>query len=91
MADSFKIPSSNKIPVDKLYRVGYYELEKTIGKGNFAVVKLASNIVTKSKVSNGLLAPRAQIPGPIASPCREKTSANVAIGLDSARRWAPRV
>lgn len=37
--------------MDKLYRVGYYELEKTIGKGNFAVVKLASNIVTKSKVA----------------------------------------
>lgn len=36
----------------RLFRVGYYELEKTIGKGNFAVVKLASNIVTKSKVSN---------------------------------------
>ncbi|XP_055309782.1 uncharacterized protein LOC129573368 isoform X2 [Sitodiplosis mosellana] len=37
--------------MDKLVRVGYYELEKTIGKGNFAVVKLASNIVTKSKVA----------------------------------------
>lgn len=36
--------------MDKLKQVGYYELEKTIGKGNFAVVKLASNIVTKSKV-----------------------------------------
>lgn len=40
--------------MDKLVRVGYYELEKTIGKGNFAVVKLASNIVTKSKVSHFL-------------------------------------
>lgn len=38
------------VKMDKLVRVGYYELEKTIGKGNFAVVKLASNIVTKSKV-----------------------------------------
>lgn len=37
--------------MDKLVRVGYYDLEKTIGKGNFAVVKLASNTVTKSKVS----------------------------------------
>ena len=35
----------------KLVRVGYYELEKTIGKGNFAVVKLASNVITNSKVS----------------------------------------
>lgn len=50
MAENYKIPSTNTVAVDKLVRVGYYELEKTIGKGNFAVVKLASNIVTKSKV-----------------------------------------
>ena len=30
--------------------VGYYQMERTIGKGNFAVVKLATHIVTKSKV-----------------------------------------
>lgn len=36
--------------VDRLVRVGYYELEKTIGKGNFAVVKLATHVVTKTKV-----------------------------------------
>lgn len=41
--------------MDKLKQVGYYELEKTIGKGNFAVVKLASNIVTKSKVIKQIL------------------------------------
>ncbi|XP_049308168.1 uncharacterized protein LOC105230646 isoform X9 [Bactrocera dorsalis] len=50
-SDNYKVPSTSKISVDKLLRVGYYELEKTIGKGNFAVVKLASNIVTKSKVA----------------------------------------
>lgn len=50
-AQNYKVPSTSKISVDKLLRVGYYELEKTIGKGNFAVVKLASNIVTKTKVS----------------------------------------
>jgi len=32
-------------------RVGCYQMERTIGKGNFAVVKLAAHIVTKSKVS----------------------------------------
>ena len=37
--------------VNKLIRVGYYELEKTIGKGNFAVVKMATHVVTKSKVT----------------------------------------
>ena len=31
-------------------RVGYYQMERTIGKGNFAVVKLATHIVTRSKV-----------------------------------------
>lgn len=32
-------------------RVGNYELHNTLGKGNFAIVKLASNIITNSKVS----------------------------------------
>ena len=41
---------SHQFPVNKLIRVGYYELEKTIGKGNFAVVKMATHVVTKSKV-----------------------------------------
>jgi len=41
-----KHPSSSGI-----VRVGYYEMERTIGKGNFAVVKLATHIVTKTKVS----------------------------------------
>ncbi|XP_032590033.1 uncharacterized protein LOC6560691 isoform X3 [Drosophila grimshawi] len=48
---NYKVPSTSKISVDKLLRVGYYELEKTIGKGNFAVVKLATNVVTRTKVA----------------------------------------
>ncbi|XP_071327598.1 serine/threonine-protein kinase SIK3 homolog isoform X2 [Trachinotus anak] len=32
-------------------RVGHYEIERTIGKGNFAVVKLATHIITKAKVA----------------------------------------
>ena len=32
-------------------RIGYYNIEKTIGKGNFAVVKLATHCVTKTKVN----------------------------------------
>ncbi|KAG5893453.1 hypothetical protein JTB14_012170 [Gonioctena quinquepunctata] len=43
--------SAKTFPVEKLVRVGYYELEKTIGKGNFAVVKLATHIVTRTKVA----------------------------------------
>ncbi|XP_076325650.1 serine/threonine-protein kinase SIK2-like isoform X2 [Tachypleus tridentatus] len=32
-------------------RVGFYEIERTIGKGNFAVVKLAKHRITKSEVA----------------------------------------
>ncbi|XP_068601452.1 serine/threonine-protein kinase SIK3 homolog [Brachionichthys hirsutus] len=32
-------------------RVGHYEIERTIGKGNFAVVKLATHVITKAKVA----------------------------------------
>lgn len=42
--------AAKQMPIEKLVRVGYYELDKTIGKGNFAVVKLASNVITNSKV-----------------------------------------
>ncbi|XP_070501371.1 uncharacterized protein Sik3 isoform X2 [Chironomus tepperi] len=42
---------NNENKIEKLVRVGFYELEKTIGKGNFAVVKLATNSITKSKVA----------------------------------------
>lgn len=42
--------SGKSCSADRLVRVGYYELEKTIGKGNFAVVKLATHVVTRTKV-----------------------------------------
>lgn len=35
-------------------RVGYYEMERTIGKGNFAVVKLATHMITKAKVRDAV-------------------------------------
>lgn len=47
----------NNALVNRLVRVGYYELEKTIGKGNFAVVKLAKHVVTNSKVSYSRFVP----------------------------------
>jgi hypothetical protein len=31
--------------------VGFYDIERTIGKGNFAVVKLAKHRITKTEVS----------------------------------------
>ncbi|XP_066567173.1 serine/threonine-protein kinase SIK3 homolog isoform X2 [Amia ocellicauda] len=41
------LPTSRPPPA----RVGYYEIERTIGKGNFAVVKLATHIITRAKVA----------------------------------------
>ena len=45
------LTSKAKVPI----RVGFYEIEKTIGKGNFAVVKLARHRVTKNEVRQFLL------------------------------------
>lgn len=42
---------SSKGPI----RVGFYDIERTIGKGNFAVVKLARHRITKNEVSVFLL------------------------------------
>lgn len=36
-------------------KVGFYDIEKTIGKGNFAVVKLARHRITKSEVGHACL------------------------------------
>lgn len=33
-------------------QVGFYEIIRTLGKGNFAVVKLAKHKVTKTQVSS---------------------------------------
>lgn len=35
-------------------RVGFYDIERTLGKGNFAVVKLARHRITKTEVSVSL-------------------------------------
>ncbi|GBP73718.1 hypothetical protein EVAR_103180_1 [Eumeta japonica] len=44
-----QIHKTKHFPIDQLVRVGNYELEKTIGTGNFAVVKLATHVITKTK------------------------------------------
>lgn len=36
-------------------RVGFYDIERTIGKGNFAVVKLARHRITKTEVRKQIL------------------------------------
>ncbi|XP_026734811.1 serine/threonine-protein kinase par-1-like isoform X1 [Trichoplusia ni] len=52
MASNMKpMHKSKHFPIDQLVCVGNYELEKTIGTGNFAVVKLATHVITKSKVA----------------------------------------
>lgn len=42
-----KVNRDEQVPV----RIGHYELERTIGKGNFAVVKLAHHNLTNCKVA----------------------------------------
>ncbi|XP_074497497.1 serine/threonine-protein kinase SIK3 homolog isoform X5 [Sebastes fasciatus] len=44
-------PSSSSATRPPPARVGHYEIERTIGKGNFAVVKLATHVITKAKVA----------------------------------------
>ncbi|XP_030761016.1 serine/threonine-protein kinase SIK2-like [Sitophilus oryzae] len=45
MGDREKLTSKNPI------RVGFYDIERTIGKGNFAIVKLARHRITKTEVA----------------------------------------
>uniref|UniRef100_A0A8D2E187 non-specific serine/threonine protein kinase n=1 Tax=Sciurus vulgaris TaxID=55149 RepID=A0A8D2E187_SCIVU len=42
-------------PPQKPLRVGFYDVERTLGKGNFAVVKLARHRVTKTQVHSSNL------------------------------------
>lgn len=46
-----RIAVKPKLPI----RVGFYDIEQTIGKGNFAVVKLAKHRITKNEVSSSFL------------------------------------
>ena len=49
-ADVSRITGKSSSKSHGLNRVGCYEIERTIGKGNFAVVKLATHIYTRAKV-----------------------------------------
>jgi len=46
------IPKNPAAPAGVIVRVGFYEIERTIGRGNFAVVKLARHRITKSQVGD---------------------------------------
>ncbi|KPI96325.1 Serine/threonine-protein kinase SIK3 [Papilio xuthus] len=51
MANDINSELKNKhFPINQLVCVGNYQLEKTIGTGNFAVVKLATHVITKTKI-----------------------------------------
>lgn len=50
MANTCSNYKPKRFPIEQLVRVGNYELERTIGTGNFAVVKLATHVITKTKV-----------------------------------------
>ncbi|XP_073834666.1 salt-inducible kinase 2 [Musca autumnalis] len=45
------LPTKEGLKVKEPIRVGFYDIEKTIGKGNFAVVKLARHRITKNEVA----------------------------------------
>lgn len=42
-------------PAKTPIRVGFYDIERTIGKGNFAVVKLARHRITKTEVRKSVV------------------------------------
>uniref|UniRef100_A0A1A9X5L2 non-specific serine/threonine protein kinase n=1 Tax=Glossina brevipalpis TaxID=37001 RepID=A0A1A9X5L2_9MUSC len=44
-------PSKDLLKTKEPIRVGFYDIERTIGKGNFAVVKLARHRITKNEVA----------------------------------------
>ena len=48
--DQARNGSAHNLPRSPL-RVGFYEIDKTIGRGNFAVVKLAKHRITKTEVT----------------------------------------
>ncbi|KAG8136471.1 hypothetical protein E2320_005052 [Naja naja] len=50
MSDYTAVPISSQSQ-QKPLRVGFYDIERTLGKGNFAVVKLARHRVTKTQVA----------------------------------------
>lgn len=57
MSELSAAPAGSGQGQQKPLRVGFYDIERTLGKGNFAVVKLARHRVTKTQV-RGAAGPR---------------------------------
>ena len=55
-------------PSNRHVRIGYYDLEKTVGEGNFAKVKLATHTLTKAKVAVKIIEKRNVSRRPAPSP-----------------------
>lgn len=53
MSELSAAPAGSGQGQQKPLRVGFYDIERTLGKGNFAVVKLARHRVTKTQVRGG--------------------------------------
>ncbi|XP_019740271.1 serine/threonine-protein kinase SIK1 [Hippocampus comes] len=51
MSDNMRVPQPSPGPQGRPLQVGFYEIIRTLGKGNFAVVKLAKHKVTKTQVA----------------------------------------
>ncbi|TKC33301.1 hypothetical protein EI555_016465, partial [Monodon monoceros] len=51
MSELSAAPAGSGQGQQKPLRVGFYDIERTLGKGNFAVVKLARHRVTKTQVA----------------------------------------
>ncbi|XP_008069168.1 serine/threonine-protein kinase SIK1 [Carlito syrichta] len=51
MSEFSAAPAGSGQSQQKPLRVGFYDIERTLGKGNFAVVKLARHRVTKTQVA----------------------------------------
>ncbi|XP_037380775.1 serine/threonine-protein kinase SIK1 [Talpa occidentalis] len=51
MSEFGAAPAGQGLGQQKPLRVGFYDVERTLGKGNFAVVKLARHRVTKTQVA----------------------------------------
>lgn len=66
MSGSSGAPAGSGQGQQKPLRVGFYDIERTLGKGNFAVVKLARHRVTKTQVRGAdrpASSPQLDLPG----------------------------